>query len=256
MPLLKWYFKKVFSYADVCIAISPMVEQAIKDLGAKTHIYKLNNPLLLDNWKRTPELRKKGREILGLKENDVCVLGVGQLEGRKGCSDFIEIGKHVPDAQFRWIGGRPFGMMTEGIIKLNKQIADAPSNIKFAGMFPLSEMPALYAAGDLFLFPSYQENCPLAPIEAAASGMPVVYRNITEYELLYRNEYLKADDVGQFLSHVKRLMGDKEEYSKGLEISRKLITQFEKNEIRHKLIELYDSLVDPQHGLQMIHNYA
>src|SRR5882724_11461331 len=25
MPFVKWYFKKVFSYADVCIAISPMV---------------------------------------------------------------------------------------------------------------------------------------------------------------------------------------------------------------------------------------
>jgi 1,2-diacylglycerol-3-alpha-glucose alpha-1,2-galactosyltransferase len=112
MPLVKWYFKKVFSYADVCIAISPMVEKVINDLGTKTKVVVLNNPLLVDNWKRTPELRKKSREILGIKENDFCVLGVGQLEGRKGCKDFIEIGKQISNAQFRWIGGRPFGMMT------------------------------------------------------------------------------------------------------------------------------------------------
>src|ERR1035437_4061327 len=28
MPFVRWYFKQVFSYADVCIAISPMVEQS------------------------------------------------------------------------------------------------------------------------------------------------------------------------------------------------------------------------------------
>ena len=30
MPFVKWYFKHVYSYADVCIAISPMVEETIK----------------------------------------------------------------------------------------------------------------------------------------------------------------------------------------------------------------------------------
>jgi 1,2-diacylglycerol-3-alpha-glucose alpha-1,2-galactosyltransferase len=242
MPIVKWYFKKVFSYADVCIAISPMVEKAIKDLGAKTTIVRLHNPILLDTWKRTAELRKKGREILGLKEDDFCVLGVGQLEGRKGCHDFIDIGGKIPNAQFRWIGGRPFGAMTEGILKLESQIKGAPTNIKFSGMFPLSEMPSIYAAGDMFLFPSYQENCPLAPVEAAASGMPVIYRNILEYELLYKNEYLKADNNEEFANHVMRLMSNTEEYEKGLEISKKLISQFEKNEIRKQLIGLYTSI--------------
>jgi 1,2-diacylglycerol-3-alpha-glucose alpha-1,2-galactosyltransferase len=243
MPLVRWYFKKVISYADVCIAISPMVEKVINSSGGKTKVVTLNNPLLVNKWKRTHELRKKGREILGLKENDFCVLGVGQLEGRKGCEDFIEIGKHVPNAQFRWVGGRPFGMMTEGIMKLNRHIHSAPSNIKFSGLYPLTEMPCLYAAGDLFLFPSYQENCPLAPLEAASSGMPVVFRNISEYKLLYRNEYLKADNNEQFISYVKRFMDDKEEYNRGLEISKILITQFEKSEIRKKLIELYTNLI-------------
>jgi len=30
MPFVNWYLKQVYSYADVCIAISPMVEEAIK----------------------------------------------------------------------------------------------------------------------------------------------------------------------------------------------------------------------------------
>jgi 1,2-diacylglycerol-3-alpha-glucose alpha-1,2-galactosyltransferase len=243
MPFFKWYLKKVYSYADVCIAISPMVEKAITGLGVKTKIVRMNNPLLLDLWKRTPELRKKGREILGLKENEFCVLGVGQVENRKGCEDFVKIGEQVPEAQFRWVGGRPWKLLTDGYWAINKQIEQAPSNIKFAGMFSLVEMPSLYAAADMFIFPSYQENCPLAPIEAAASGMPVVFRDIEEYKLLYKNEYLKADDNEKFVGWIKKLMNSKDEYKQGLEISEKLISQFDKNEILKQLIEVYGTLM-------------
>ena len=95
---------------------------------------RLNNSLIHDNWKRSPELRKRGRELLDLKENEFCVLGVGQVEVKKGCEDFIEIGKQVPNAQFRWIGSKPYGVLTEDVLKINTQIKDAPQNIKFAGL--------------------------------------------------------------------------------------------------------------------------
>jgi 1,2-diacylglycerol-3-alpha-glucose alpha-1,2-galactosyltransferase len=243
MPVFRWYLKKVYSYADVCIAISPMVEKAIKELGVKTKIVRMNNPLLLNLWKRTPEMRKKGREILGLKEDEFCVLGVGQLENRKGCSDFIKIGKQLTDIQFRWVGGRPFGIFTDGYHAINKGIEESTPNIKFPGMFSLSEMPSLYAAADMFIFPSYQENCPLAPIEAAASGMPVIYRDIEEYKLLYKNEYFKAENNAEFADWIMKLKNNKEEYARGLKVSEKLISQFDKNEVRNELIEVYKTLM-------------
>lgn len=242
MPFFKWYLKKVYSFADVCIAISPMVEKAIKDLNADTKIVSISNPILLSTWKRTPELRKKGREMLGLKDDDFCVMGVGQLETRKGCEDFVNIGRQIPDAQFRWIGGRPFGIYTDGYFSINKQIETAPDHIKFPGIFPLSKMPALYAAGDLFIFPSYQENCPLAPIEAAASGMPVVYRNLEEYKLLYRNPYLNVENNAQFVAAIQEMKSSQSAYQKGVAISEKLISQFDKNVIKKQLMELYEGL--------------
>jgi glycosyltransferase involved in cell wall biosynthesis len=40
-----------------------------------------------------------------------------------------------------------------------------------------SEMPALYAAHDIFVFPSLMEGMPLTLLEAMAAGMPVATTN-------------------------------------------------------------------------------
>ena len=138
----------------------------------------------------------------------------------------------------------PFGMITEGIKRLDQQIKNAPDHIRFAGLFSLADMPSIYAAADLFLFLSYQENCPLAPMEAAASGMPVIYRDIEEYKVLYKNEYWKAKNNSEFIDWIKCVMADTQLYQKGLSISEKLMSQFDKRYIRKQLIRLYRTILD------------
>lgn len=243
-PLVKWYFRKVYSYADVCIAISPMVEKAIRDLGSKTEIVKISNPIPVERWKCTQEKRQEGRRMFGFTPDDFVVLGVGQIQGRKGVEDFLDVAAAIPQAKFFWAGGRPFGAMTEGIHRLNERIAKAPKNVKFSGLLDLKLMPFVYAACDVFLFPSYQENCPLAPLEAAACGVPVIFRDLHEYSLLYENPYIKAKNTDEFKKEIETLIGDKEYYKKGTEISGKLITQFDKREIRRKLISVYETLLN------------
>jgi 1,2-diacylglycerol-3-alpha-glucose alpha-1,2-galactosyltransferase len=243
MPLYAFGLKIVYSYADVCIAISPMVEKAIRDTGAKTRIVKIYNPIHIEKWKRTEERRNNGRRLLGVSAKDFVVLGVGQIEGRKGIEDFLDIADAVPEAKFVWAGGRPFGALTEGIIRINKRFKKVGENVVLSGEWDLEQMPDIYAAGDLMLFPSFQENCPLAPLEAAASGMPVIYRDIDEYKTLYENPYLKAGNTEEFISLTKKMMLNKEFYEEGLRISKQLLQQFDKDHIREKLLELYQSLL-------------
>ncbi|HET9053002.1 MAG TPA: glycosyltransferase family 4 protein, partial [Cyclobacteriaceae bacterium] len=237
-----WYFRQVYAFADVLIAISPGVEEAIRKLGVTTRIVRIANPLQIQKWKRTDALRKKGREMFGLKEGDFCVLGVGQLQQRKGPEDFIEIGKRLPHIQFRWIGGRPFGAITEGVSRLNRKIEQAPFNVKFTGLFPLHDMPAAYAGADAFIFLSHQENSPLAPIEAAASGLPVMYRALREYELLYTHRYFNGRTPDEFVQWIAKLASDSAFYWQAAEVSAQLITQLEKEPVRRRLISLYKEL--------------
>lgn len=244
LPFVRMYLKKVYSYADVCIAISPHVYDAIKDLHAHTHIEMITNPVLADQWRRTETTRKSGRQKLGMTDRDFLVMGVGQIEGRKGVDDFLDIAEAMPELKFAWVGGRPWGLMTEGIRRLNKKMAHASSHIIFTGLLDLTEMPEMYAAADLFLFPSYQENCPLAPLEAAASGMPVIFRDLKEYKQLYKTPYLKANNILEFIQLIRHLQKDKTFYAKGITMSKNLVEQFDKNAIRKKLIKLYEDLAE------------
>lgn len=245
MPFVKWYFKQVYSYADVCIAISPRVEEAIIESGAKTKIERVYNPIPVDRWQCSPEKHRQGREILGIKEDEFVVLGVGQLQARKGVEDFMDVAASIPEARFVWAGGRPFGPMTEGITRIDTRIAESEgSNIQFTGMLGLDKMPLIYAAADLMLFPSYQENCPLAPIEGAACGLPVVFRDLAEYTTLYERPYLKASTTDEFIRLTREMMSDSEKLEEGKAISQALIRQFDKHEIREKLLNIYQYLYE------------
>ena len=244
MPFIRLGLKIVYSYADICIAISPMVEKAIKESRAKTRIVNIYNPVNIDTWKRTPENRRKGRERLGLDDDEFVVLGVGQLVGRKGVDDFLDIAIAIPEVKFVWAGGRPFGGLTEGIKRIDERFRNAGTNFINAGSVDLEDMPLIYAAADLMLFPSYQENCPLAPIEAAACGMTVIYRDIEEYKSLYRYEYLKARSTAEFIRLARKMISDRQYYEEGLKISEQLLVQFDKELIREKLIAVYKSLLN------------
>ena len=242
LPFAKLYFKKVFNHADVCIAISPMVEKNLRELGVTSKIINIGNPVDLNKWYPSPEKRVLGRKIIGLPMHSKIVLGVGQLQKRKGVEDFIELAILHPDIHFVWVGRRPFGAISEGVGRINQKIADAPSNLKFLGQVAFNEMPLIYAAADVFLFPSYQENSPLAPIEAAASGLPVLFRDLKEYEMLYQTDYLKAKTNQDFSILLSLLLEDSEFKNYAKQLSENLLKQFDKNSIRKKLISLYENL--------------
>jgi 1,2-diacylglycerol-3-alpha-glucose alpha-1,2-galactosyltransferase len=243
-PFAKMYFKMVYNFADVCIVISPTVRKSLEKLNIKSKLVYINNPILTASWHNTHSKKENIRKGLGIGETDFVVLGVGQLQKRKGVEDFIDMAIRMPHLKFVWVGGRPFGNATEGISRINDRIKNAPANIQFTGLVPLEDMSNYYACADAFVFPSYQENCPLAPIEAAAMGLPVVFRNLKEYETLYESKYLIAQDNEVFMAHLERFFSDKDYYTEAVEISKNLIQQFDENSIYQKTMDVYEHLYE------------
>ena len=206
-PLIHRYLRLVYNYSDVVVAVAPRMATRLREsLGVRGLIRTIPNPLRSDRFRPSSALREEGRRLLGITSDRPVVLGVGQLQPRKGIPDFAKVAWGTPEADFIWVGGRPFGMVSAGIAELRRLKANPPPNLRFAGMFPLDRMPAIYNAADVFLFPSLQENCPYAPLEAAGCGLPIVVRDLPEYRALYRSEYLSAADPLGFTAQVNGLL--------------------------------------------------
>lgn len=242
MPFIRRYLRRVYNYADVCISISPEVTDSLRRLGVSSRIVEVVNPLDTDRFRASPELRAEGRKLLGISPDAFVVLGVGQLVKRKGVEDFIDIAGACPEVQFVWVGGRPLGATTEGKSRIDHKIREAGSRVLFPGLLDLEQMSLTYNAADVFLFPSYQENCPLAPLEAAACGLPVVYRDLPEYRRLYENEYLVAKDTAGFVEITKRLHEDATYRARAVQLSATLVGQFDRNKVLASLERIYEEL--------------
>jgi len=82
--------------------------------------------------------------------------------------------------------------------------------VLFTGYVPPEEMPALYNAAELFVFPSLYEGFGLPVIEAMACGVPVVASNLSAIPEVAGEAALLVDprDVEQLCDAMARVLGD------------------------------------------------
>jgi len=161
------------------------------------------------------ELRKK----YGIPEKSFVVLGVGQLQVRKGIFDFIETAKRLPDVQFVWAGGFSFGPMTDGYGRVKKIMECPPANVKFLGIVDRDKMPEIYNVADVMFLPSFEELFPMTVLESMSCHIPMLLRDIDIYKDILFDFYLRENSVDAFVGSIRRLREDPAYYSEAAEAS-------------------------------------
>ncbi|WP_051732838.1 glycosyltransferase [Kitasatospora phosalacinea] len=114
-------------------------------------------------------LRARLRTELGLAEDELLVGGVGRRVAEKGIREYAEAARALAGkARFVWIGpddpDKPDALRA------------AEAGLEFLGA--RDDMPAVYAALDVFVLPSYREGFSRSGMEAAASGLPMLLSDI------------------------------------------------------------------------------
>ena len=127
------------------------------------------------NGIRPPPQVDNGRAIrrgLGFPAAARLVLTVGRFTAQKGHQTLVEALPAVlhvaPDTHLLWVGVGPL----EDDLRARIRACGLSDRVHFLGQ--RSDVPALMAAADLFVLPSFFEGLPLVVLEAMAAGLPVV----------------------------------------------------------------------------------
>jgi UDP-glucose:(heptosyl)LPS alpha-1,3-glucosyltransferase len=144
------------------IVNSRMVErEAQEDYGYPAEkIHVIPNGVPLDEFQPQPGMRETRRRSLGLAESDIAVLFVGSGWQRKGLRFAREAVESLGGAFRLLVAGRGGRQPRKG-----KQV-----NV----LGTVRDLPAVYAAADIFLLPTLYDPFSNACLEALASGLPVI----------------------------------------------------------------------------------
>jgi glycosyltransferase involved in cell wall biosynthesis len=110
------------------------------------------------------------------------ILSVGLLQPRKNLPRVVEafarLRERRPDLPQRLVIGGRVGWGVEPLMNRVRALR-LENAVHFAGYVADEDLPALYSAADLFVYPSLYEGFGLPPLEAMACGAPVVTSNVS-----------------------------------------------------------------------------
>lgn len=133
-------------------------------------VARIPNPVDVERWR--PENGARARARLEIPEDARVTVWHGRVEARKkGLDVLLDAWERVaaPDRRLLLVGDGP------DLAAVAERAASLPG-VVVAGRLvgDRDELRGLLAAGDVYVFPSRHEGFAVAPVEAAACGLPVV----------------------------------------------------------------------------------
>ncbi|MCG8605456.1 glycosyltransferase family 4 protein [bacterium] len=214
-----WFFKKVISEtikrANAIVAVSETTKSDIECLFGQlsnrvVQVYSGTNGRFNPYIDQRAESEIKSR----LKTGDRFVLFVGTLEKRKNVTTLIRAFSHLfrkGHADLRLVvAGQPENAYRE----IRNTIADLglSEHVILPGYVPEGDLPALYSAAAVFVYPSHYEGFGFPVLEAMASGTPTITSNNSGMREITALETVEIDpgDELQLAQKIERVLCDTE----------------------------------------------
>lgn len=156
----------------------------------------------------SPEKIKATKERYGIFGK--YILTVGTLEPRKNITTLLEafsIVRNKLAIQLVIVGAT--GWLVRPMFKKLQELG-LSKDVVFTGYVPDEDLPPLYQGAEVFVFPSLYEGFGLPPLEAMASGTPVVASNSSSIPEVVGNSGILVDpqDVKGFAHAIIKLCTD------------------------------------------------
>ena len=199
------------------------------------------------------------RQRYGL-EGKAAILFVGRIRADKGVEYLVRAANMVvnefgdnKEVQFLLVGpteefGSGGGARSPYLAKITRLIEDygLQQNVKLTGALPLNDLRKLYAACDIFVLPSLAEAMPTAPLEAMASGRPVIGTRVGGIPMQVNNGQsgflIDPADEKQLAERIKYLIDNPAEAKEMGAYGRRLAEEeFNWSKIAERTLQAYQS---------------
>lgn len=239
------YVKNFYRQADYLIVVNPFFIPDLEKLGISSQkIAFIPNYVSKTSFFPLPMVEKRAlQEKYRFQTGKFYILGVGQLQSRKGILDFIQFAAENPQWEFCWAGNFVFGVLNQGYWQIRQALKTAPKNFHYLGYLTPTELQEVYNLVDVFLLPSYSELCPMSILEAANVGLPIVLRALPEYTPLFKDQCLYFHTSSELALLLTKLATNKDFYLHQVQQTTKLTHQFSETVLRQVWIKYYQSLL-------------
>ena len=212
-PIVNWLLfypiEKAMSYfTDILITINKEDDAfSKKHMKAKRSEYLPGVGINTDKYKKSIGLRNDKRASLGFSDEDLVLISVGELNENKNHIAVLEAIHNVNDENIHYV--------IAGVGDTEKMLTDKAESFGLKDKLHLlgyrNDCDELYAASDVFCFPSFREGLSVALMEAMASSLPVIASKIRGNVDLVRPDggiLVEPDDVEQISSAIKKMTDD------------------------------------------------
>lgn len=240
----RWYMRWYYNRADKVLAVSGMVAEALhRELHVpKARIATMYNTIDMTRYRPTATSKRAARQQLRIDPDAFMVLGNGQVQPRKRLDVFVAMAKALPDIQFIWVGGIPFKQLGADFKSMERLMNSVPSNMHITGVIPHKNVKEYMQAADVFCLPADQENHPMCVLEAASAELPIILRDIPEYDDTFGNNVVRCKTDQEFVDAVTSLCSSTE-YNAWRTKTKRIAEKFDSKTAAAELTQLYRDLV-------------
>lgn len=172
--------KRIYGSADIIVTPTNYSKRLIENYPyVRCPVRALSNGIDLENYAPNPDAVREYLDYFKLKPQQKVVIGIGLPFERKGLIDFIDVARKMPDITFIWFGHLARFATARKILRA---IAKKPSNVVLPGYISGAVIRGALQRADAMLFPSYEETEGIVVLEALASRLPLIIRDIPVYE--------------------------------------------------------------------------
>lgn len=119
--------------------------------------------------------------------------------------------------------------------------------VEWLGQSPIERMPEVYAGADVCVYPSLYEGFGFPPLEAMASGTPVIASNASCLPEILGDAALLVDpdDVRGFSAAVESVLSDQQTRARLIEAGRKHVADFTWERCAAQTVAVYREVLGP-----------